>query len=383
MICGLSIALLSCSFMNRPPELKQSDREAIRSIRVSRVILPIVLGIAVVAFLFWRQFDYEEFKKIEWQSAAWLWLAFAVILLSIRHLAYAARLHILSEGAFSWRKCIELIFIWEFSSAVSPTSVGGSAVALFVLSQERLSTAKTTTIVLYTIVLDTLFFISSIPLLFLLLGPVIIRPGMSSWNQADGWALTFLFAYVFMALYGIFFFYGLFVKPQHGQRLLHWIGSLRLFSRWKEKIQGLGDGFVQASKEIWGWEKSFHLKAFGTTAVAWSLRFLLINCLILAIVPGVSELLIDQFKIYARLETMFVILAFSPTPGGAGFHEYVFGGFLSDYVPVGIALLVALVWRLLTYYSYLIAGVIVIPNWLRNIIAERRNVRSTSEAVSE
>jgi uncharacterized protein (TIRG00374 family) len=369
--------------MNRPPEIRQSDREAIRSIRVSRVILPIILGIIVVAFLFWQQFDYEEFKKIEWQSAAWLWLALAIILLSIRHLSYAARLHILSEGAFSWKKCIELIFIWEFSSAVSPTSVGGSAVALFVLSQERLSTAKTTTIVLYTIVLDTLFFISSIPVLYLMLGPIIIRPGMSSLGQADGWALTFLFAYVFMALYGIFFFYGLFIKPQHGQRLLHWIGSWHILRRWKDKIEGLGDGFVQASKEIWGREISFHLKAFGTTAIAWSLRFLLINCLILAIVPGVSELLMDQFKIYARLETMFVILAFSPTPGGAGFHEYVFGGFLSDYVPVGIALLVALVWRLLTYYSYLIAGVIVIPNWLRNIITERRKERKASDAISE
>ncbi|NJN77591.1 MAG: hypothetical protein HC803_04080 [Saprospiraceae bacterium] len=49
-----------------------------------------------------------------------------------------ARLHILTEGEFTWRKCFELIFIWEFSSAVTPTSVGGSAVALFVLSQEKL-----------------------------------------------------------------------------------------------------------------------------------------------------------------------------------------------------------------------------------------------------
>ena len=380
---AIMIALLSYSIMSPSPELKQSDREVIQSIRVSRVILPIVLGVIVVGFLFWRHFDIEEFRKIEWQSAAWLWLGLAILLLVVRHLAYAARLHILSEGAFSWKKCIELIFIWEFSSAVSPTSVGGSAVALFVLSQERLSTAKTTTIVLYTIVLDTLFFISSIPLLFLTLGPIIIRPGMTSLSQADGWALTFLLAYVFMALYGVFFFYGLFIKPEHGQRLLYWMGGWRILSRWKDKIQGLGDGFVQASKEIWGREKMFHLKAFGSTAVAWSLRFLLINCLILAIVPGVSELLFEQFKIYARLETMFVILAFSPTPGGAGFHEYVFGGFLSDYVPVGIALLVALVWRLLTYYSYLIAGVIIIPNWLRNIIAERRKISNASEAIGK
>ena len=69
-----------------------------------------------------------------------------------------------------WKKCIELIFIWEFSSAVSPTSVGGSAVAFFVLAQEKLSTAKTATIVLYTVVLDTIFFVGTLPILFAFFG---------------------------------------------------------------------------------------------------------------------------------------------------------------------------------------------------------------------
>ena len=51
-----------------------------------------------------------------------------------------------------------IMFIWKFSSAVTPTSIGGSAVALVVLSQEKLSTAKTATIVVYTIILDGLYF---------------------------------------------------------------------------------------------------------------------------------------------------------------------------------------------------------------------------------
>ena len=79
------------------------------------------------------------------------------------------------EKAFSWKKCIELVFIWEFSSAVSPTSVGGSAAALFVLSQEKLSTAKTTTIVLYSAVQDALFFLVTLLVFFMIFGIGILK----------------------------------------------------------------------------------------------------------------------------------------------------------------------------------------------------------------
>ena len=37
----------------------------------------------------------------------------------------------MSDYAFSWPKAIQLIVIWEFSTAVSPTSVGGAGVAFW------------------------------------------------------------------------------------------------------------------------------------------------------------------------------------------------------------------------------------------------------------
>ena len=70
---------------------------------------------------------------------------------------------------------------------------------------------------------------------------------------------------------------------------------------------------------------------------------------------------------------MYVIMAFSPTPGGAGFAEVLFGGFLSDYVNSGtLALIIAFIWRLFTYYLYLLVGVVVIPNWIKNVINDRK-----------
>lgn len=354
-------------------EFTEEQQEVLKSIRISRIILPILLGIGVVAYLLWRQFDPEDFSNISWNAHVRFWVAFSFLFLVIRHLAYATRLRILSEKEFSWTKCIELIFIWEFSSAVSPTSVGGSAVALVVLAQEKLSTAKTTTLVLYSAILDTLFFVGTLPFLVLMLGPGIIRPGMETLSISDGWGYTFLGAYLLMLTYGTLFFYGLFINPQTLKRVLVAGTKIKWLKRYRTKAEELGDNLIVASREIKRKNWGFHLGAFLSTATAWSCRFILLNCLIIAFVETTPVDFWNQFKLYARLETMFVIMAFSPTPGGAGFAEVVFWGFVNDYVSSsGLALLIASIWRLFTFYAYLLIGAIIIPNWIRKILNRRK-----------
>ena len=369
--------------MSKPttePHFDEKQQGALRSIRMSRIILPVLIGIGVVGYLLWKQFDPEEFRQIEWTSHAFLWIGLAVVILIIRHLAYATRLRILSEGEFSWKKCIELIFIWEFSSAVSPTSLGGSAVAFFVLAQEKLSTAKTATIVLYTVVLDTAFFILTLPVLFVFFGPGMIRPGMESFADLDVWGYYFLFAYVLMATYGSIIAWGLFRNPRNFKRLMVWFTGFGFLKRYREGAIETGNEMILASTEMSKRNWKFHLGAFLATATAWSCRFLLLNCLIVALVPSVPVDFMTQYELYARLETMFVIIAFSPTPGGAGFVEILFNGFLTDYVTNStLSTTISTIWRLLTYYSYLIVGVIVIPNWLRNILNERNRRRRERE----
>ena len=360
--------------MNTIPteDFSKEQQEVLKSIRGSKIILPILIGLAVVLYLLWQQFDPVAFSKINWNGHTLFWIAASLTLLITRHIAYATRLRILSGGEFSWKKCIELIFIWEFSSAVSPTSVGGTATALFVLAQEKLSAAKTTTIVIYTAILDTLFFVATLPILLAVFGPRIIRPNLSSWDHLDGWGYGFIGAYALMTIYGTLFFYGLFINPNQLKRLLGWITNFKLLKRFHEKAVKLGKDIVLASKEMKNERWPFHITAFLATATAWSCRFLLLNCLIIAIVDQIPIDFYTQASLYGRLETMFVIIAFSPTPGGAGVAEIVFGGFLKDFVPEGISLIIAFMWRGFTYYAYLIAGVIVVPNWVRNLINRRK-----------
>ncbi|MEN0007095.1 MAG: lysylphosphatidylglycerol synthase transmembrane domain-containing protein [Bacteroidota bacterium] len=358
-------------------EFSEEQQDVLKSIRISRIIVPVFIGIAAVFYLLWRQFDPEEFRMIDWTAHTFIWIGITAGLVVIRHLAYATRLRILSKGEFSWRKCIELIFIWEFSSAVSPTSVGGSAVAFFVLAQEKLSTAKTATIVLYTIVLDGLFFITTLPLLFAVFGTSMIRPNVERFADLGAWGYYFLFAYTLMTVYTAVFYYGLFVNPENMKRVLVGFTRIGFLKRYRKKAVELGNDMVVASKALKQQNRTFHVGAFLATAVAWSCRFFLLSSLIIAFIHTVPLDFWSQFELYARLETMFVIIAFSPTPGGAGFVEVLFGGFLKDYVTnPTYSTVISTIWRLLSYYSYLLAGAIVIPNWIRTILNERRKKRN-------
>lgn len=343
---------------------KTEQQDAIQSFRISRVFLPILLGIVVVVVLFYRQFDPEAFEKINWSVQTLGWVLAAIACLAGRVLCYAARIRLLTDRVFSWTKSIQIICIWEFSSAVSPTNVGGSAVAFFILAKEGIAAAKTTSIVIYAIILDTLFMLMAIPIWILVFGTNILGPSRDTIGGGNGWMVTLITAYVLMALYGAFFIYGLFFRPRTLQQLLKWISRIRILRKYRTKLEKLGTDIMVTSKALAKRSFLYHLTAFMTTVGAWSFRFLLIICLIIGITNMQTIPFSSVVEMYARIQTMFVIMAVSPTPGGVGFAEVLFGSLLSDFVPAGISLVVATIWRILAYYFFLIVGVIIIPSWL-------------------
>jgi uncharacterized protein (TIRG00374 family) len=295
-----------------------------------------------------------------------------LVMMVLRHLAYSYRLWILSGEEFSFFKCIELMFIWLFSSSITPTSVGGAAVALVVLTKEKLSSARTAVIVLYTVVTDTFFFITTLIFLYLIVGPPMLRPGITSVTEIDRWGTSFLIGYVVMLIYGSFFAYGLFIDPHRPRKALEWVTRFRLLRRFREQALETGQEFVEASREVVRKTWQFHVLVGISTIVAWSCRFMLLICIVLAFVPGAVFDGVTQLIQFARIESMFVIMEFSPTPGGSGIAEYAVSEYLTDWVPAGIVLIVAFIWRLLEYYSYLAIGAIVVPNWLRKVYRRPR-----------
>ena len=345
-----------------------ADKKVLDSLSMSRILLPVIIGVAVIAYMVIKQFDWEEFQQIKWNERLWTYLGIAVLIYVIRHLFYAYRLKVLSGNAFTFKHSIELVFIWEFASAISPTSIGGSAVAVFFLSQEKISAAKAVSIVIYTVIIDSFFFLVTMVGLLCIFGPPLIRPGME--NMFEGFGITYIVVWFFILSYALVLTWGLY-RPRFIKRLLFGLSKLPLIRRFKKTLVQTGNDVMITSKEVRTQPLSYHIQVTLTTMGAWVTRFLTVNFIILALVEIPTDFM-SQFLLYARSQTMYVITQFSPTPGGSGVMELMFSGFFSDYISTGLGSLGALLWRLITYYPYLIIGVIIIPNWIRRVVKLRR-----------
>jgi glycosyltransferase 2 family protein len=343
----------------------ENDEEAVlKKLSLTRVIWPVLIGLGVTGWLFYTQFDLAAFLKIEWTGRMFAWIGLAFICLIIRHLCYSNRMRLLGGGHFSWRKAIELIFIWEFSAALTPTSKGGPFVMLFVLNKENLSSGKTAAVILYTVICDAIFFTLMFPIFVTFFGPKMIQPEMTTFDTTTQWGYAFFLAYFAMATYGMIFFYFLFIRPKHAARVFDFFKKLPFLRKKAASFDKLSNDFTLAAEELKSRDRSFHIGVALSTLGAWTFKFLLINALIIAFVPETPIDGSTQLFLFGRLAAMFTISAFFVTPGGSGLVESTFGRFLSDFIPAGLGIVVALVWRLMAYYLYLFIGGIIVPNWI-------------------
>jgi hypothetical protein len=342
------------------------EKKIAHSLSLSRMVLPIVLGVGAVALLFYYQFDLEQFKTIAWTKAAFGWIALSFVLLLARHFFYALRMRAIT-GGFSWKKCIELVVLWEFSAALAPTSKGGPFVMLFVLTREGLSAGRTAAAVFYTMVCDAGFFVLLLPVLLLCYGPAMLYPGTESYGDVGLVSGTFFATYAVMAGYWLFLLTLLVIRPQIARGVMYGLARWSLLRRWTPKLHVLGDEFDLAASEMRRESWGTHLKVILGTVGAWTCKFLMINCLIIAVMPSTPIDGSTQLFVFARLIVMFIMLMFAVTPGGAGIAETLLPRMISDYVPLGIGLVVALIWRSMAYYGYLLAGAIVAPRWLARL----------------
>lgn len=339
--------------------------------KTGRLIIPILLGLAVTGFLVYKDFSHPEtppdFSQVAWTFQTLFWFFACFVMMAFRDWGYMIRLRILTDRKLSWRKSFDVIMLWELASALSPSVVGGSGVAMFILNRERITLGRSTAIVLVTAMMDELFYISMVPLCLLIAGQATLFPG-SMEKEFFGFTLgikgIFFVGYGFIFLLTTIIVFALFFFPQGFRGLLGRLFSLPFLKKWQYRAIRTGTEIIVTSNELKGKKSNFWLSILGATFFSWTARFLVINCLIMFINTSA-----DQFLIFGRQMVMWVIMLISPTPGSSGVAELVFNGFLAEFIPEGMAGVLALIWRLISYYPYLIIGLIVFPRWLKRTAA--------------
>jgi uncharacterized protein (TIRG00374 family) len=311
---------------------------------------------------FIQQNVWELVQQIEWGwSAVWgFFMAFVCVV--VRDFAYMLRLKILSKNFLTWKQCFNCIMLWETASAITPSVVGGSGIAMFILKKEGIPLGKSTAIVMITALLDELFFIILVPLVILILGSKVVFPDYLEFsilgNQLDIFTV-FVIGYLFILILTLFISLGIFILPIKLKKFLFYVFSNRFLKKWRADVIVIGNDIIAASKEFKNQHFTFWLKTFGVTCFSWLARYLTANFVISAFV-NVN----DHFIILARQLVMWVIMLISPTPGGAGIAELLFVSLLKDASIHHLAIIAAIIWRLFTYYPYLLIGSIIFPKWI-------------------
>jgi uncharacterized protein (TIRG00374 family) len=303
----------------------------------------------------------------------------AVLMMIFRDLGYIIRLRILSDGKLGWKESFQLTFLWEFASAISPGIVGGTAAAFVLLAQEKIGTGRSTAIVLATSFLDVLFYVIAVPLLVVFSGLTAHIPDvhLSSGLLSKKFLISyFVIAYFVLLVWAILVFGALFIRPRSTKYVMLKVFSLPLLRKWKAKANDWGDELIISSQEFKSKNAKFWTKAFGATVFSWVARFAAVNFIILAF--GHYS---DHIEIFVRQLIMWCILILPVTPGASVLAETIFPSFLSPFFSnLSLAKVGAVLWRLLSYYPYLLIGFIIFPIWIKRIIAGRKSLQSEEKS---
>lgn len=375
-----------------------------------KIVIPIILGITIAFFLLYNTITKVEFYKVKSGTGEYSWvdqnknqivdysddaefisspngdyskrtfmhqwnqldftfttlffLLLSLIMMVIRDFGYMLRIKSLTDNELSWRQSFRVIMIWEFASAVTPSIVGGAPIAMFILKKEGINLGRSTAIVLVTTFLDELFYVLIVPIVLIFVGTSSLFPDkLNSLFEGNGIhpLNLFIMGFGFIFILVLFLFIALFIAPYWFKKILLLLSRLFFLKKYRPKIEKTGDDIIIASKELKGKNLAFWSKAFGATVLSWMGRFMVINCIVLAFAPFT-----DQLMLFARQLSMWVILLISPTPGGSGIAEFAFSGFLNDFIPFGMVAVLAILWRIISYYPYLFIGAWIIPKWLSN-----------------
>lgn len=349
---------------------------------VWKIFLPVAIGLTVVGLMFWHDARGEDFSQV-WKGIHFDWRVITCIILGFlcmfgRDFGLTWRFRALTDRKLSWMSAWKVDMLCEFTNCVTPSAVGGSSLGMVFLNSQGIEIGRATTLMLTTLFLDELFFVVSCPIVVLFSSSAdIFASGGTDFSH--GIKYTFWSVYALIALWTFLLFAGIIWKPEWIKKTLHKIASWRWLKKWSASIAGLGDNMVATSVELRKKPFRFWLEVFCGTALSWTARYFVVNVLFFGFLPMDDPY---QWVILARQFVIWVVLMVSPSPGGAGLSEWLFSEYYGDLVPTaGIALILAIFWRIITYYLYLLIGAVIVPIWLKRTMARHEANKQAKDDV--
>jgi glycosyltransferase 2 family protein len=353
--------------------MKLDNKKIFQTLNPNKVWVPILIGLGIVFGLFYSDpnLTTDNLRVVVDASPFFIFLSIFVIF--CRDFGYVYRIREITDRQLTWSRAIYVIILWEFASAVTPSVVGGTAVAMFILNKEGIKMGKAIAYVMVTAILDNLFFVIGAPIiLFFAKGNIFPESKILESQLGNSLQAIFWISYTLYASYSFVMAAALFYRPRIFKWLLIKLFSIKFLRKWKHSAHEYGDQIIEASRQLSGKNYRYWLPIIGTTIFIWSSRYLMLNALMGAFVPLD---VFDNIIVFARQVIMWIVMMISPTPGSSGTAEYFYGVFFKQFLGK-YTFVTSIVWRLLSYYPYLILGAIFLPRWIRQVFFKKKTEAS-------
>ncbi len=295
------------------------------------------------------------------------------IVVSFMRLGFsAAKIRYLSEKALDWMASFRVMLSWDFTSSVTPSVVGGAPMATYAMTKEGFNFGQSTAIMLYSLLLDQLWFAMAVPIL--LISGIFFEVVPNNTGFVGHASMMVL--YVGLLSYAGLMAYGVLKNPNAIRKVVNWLFKLPFLRRWRDKVAGEVDNLVEYAHELRKKPKSFLLKAFFLSTMSWLCRIALPTIVVLSLLP--ADVILSVLRSLA-MNLAFLIM---PTPGGSGGVEGLFAIFQGPLMDrkafIGLAVFA---WRVISYYISIGLGMMATTWYINRSMVDTLKDESKEEAV--
>lgn len=350
---------------------EKENRSVASRFKPSMVIWPILFGLVGVGFMLWREMRNGIPDGPLALNEHWWFFALLVVLFTLmKDFSGMYRLRVMSGAPLTFRQLFRIRMLYEFTSAVTPSAAGGSSLEVIFIHREGIKISRATSMTILALFMDELLMIVFFPALLAVIpyGDLFTSEGYFQY----GYLWAFIIGYSMKFVWVTLLFIGLFFKPSVFVSIIGFVFRLKWLKRFR--LRGLRTAIEmrQCAQEIRHESFGYWLRLALSTIGIWGFRFLIANAAIMIFNPLSFD---ANLMCFARQYILGIVCMIVPTPGGSGFAEVMFDDFLVGYISQKMStVVIASIWRLFTYYYYLIAGVIILPQWLgRSKLMKKRH----------
>jgi hypothetical protein len=311
-------------------------------------------------FIFLTQNNGElvGFGELLWTKIKWGWLLLAFFMVVVTMFINSYKFYDLIYKATGRRRkylSYKVMALGRYYDNITPLSTGGEPYQVYYLNHRSIRGELATSIpmVLNVFWQITFVIISLTVLLINVFAPITTNPLVTT----AAWIALVINSFVITAV--LLFS----VSKKIGPRITIWILKLlykmRLIKNYQHtfrKVVRFISNYQRSMRYFTSHFKTLVLQIFLVICSTFCSTFI-VFFIYLAFQPIPTLNFFDMFLMIQMCEMATMIM---PLPGGAVAAEYSFGALFQSWFPNDVFLWALLFWRILTYYIYIIQGIIVV-----------------------